>query len=65
VKRAGVERAGRINATDDAKTADFCDAVLVIAKFHGTTAAMHAAGPMIGPKTITVTLRNGLGSVER
>jgi 2-dehydropantoate 2-reductase len=39
--------------------------VLVIVKFHQTTAAMHAAAPMIGPDTMIVTLQNGLGNVEQ
>ena len=65
VTRAGVERAVRINATSDATAAPVCDAVLVMVKYHQTTAAVQAAAPMIGPNTMIVTLQNGLGNLEQ
>lgn len=65
VKRAGVERTVRINATSDAAAAGVCDAVLVMVKYHQTTAAVQGAAPMIGPDTTILTLQNGLGNVEQ
>jgi 2-dehydropantoate 2-reductase len=64
VKRAGSERAVRMNATADASRVGPCDVVLVMVKYHQTFSATRAAAPMIGPHTTIITLQNGLGNVE-
>ncbi|MFT3688713.1 ketopantoate reductase family protein [Paenirhodobacter sp.] len=55
----------RIHATTDPARIGEADAVLVFVKGGATEAAMTAARGVVGPKTLIVTMQNGIGNAER
>jgi 2-dehydropantoate 2-reductase len=64
VRRDNVETKVGICATTDAHVPGVADIVLIFVKFNHTRSAVEAVRPMIGQRTIIVTLQNGLGNVE-
>lgn len=55
----------RIHATTDPARIGTADAVLVFVKGGATEAALTSARGVIGPKTLIVTMQNGIGNAER
>jgi 2-dehydropantoate 2-reductase len=64
VQRDGQSRSVRLHATSAPAEAGPCGAVMVFVKYGQTAQAIEAAGPMIGPATLVVTLQNGIGNVD-
>ncbi len=62
---ASGERTVAVNATADAAEAGPCELAIVATKVMDIEAGVGAARPMIGPKTLVLTIQNGLGNVER
>lgn len=58
------ERVCRPRATSDSEMIGQCDLVLFMVKAYDTEAAISSASDMVGPKTIVLSLQNGLGNEE-
>jgi 2-dehydropantoate 2-reductase len=64
VTEGGKTRTLPMRATTRSEDAGICDVVIVSTKFIHTRAAMQNAAPMIGEKTLIMTIQNGIGNVE-
>jgi 2-dehydropantoate 2-reductase len=62
---ASGDRTVPVNATAEAAEAGPCELVVVATKVMDIESGVRAAGPMIGPETVILTIQNGLGNVER
>jgi len=62
--RDNVDHRVKLNATSDPMRPSVMDAVIVFCKYVHTRQAMQDARPMIGPRTVVLTLQNGLGNVD-
>jgi 2-dehydropantoate 2-reductase len=63
--KAGGTATIRVRATDNPASVGVVDIVLVFVKCYHTEAAVQNALPMIGPKTIVLSLQNGWGNGPR
>jgi 2-dehydropantoate 2-reductase len=57
----GTERSVRVHATTDCAALGPMDLVIVLVKSFDTRRAIEAAGPIVGPGTVVMSLQNGLG----
>lgn len=64
VKHESGESVVRLNATTDASQPGPGDVVMVFVKYNQTREALSAARALVGPRTVLLTLQNGLGNVE-
>ena len=64
VTKMGETQCVPMRATTRPEHVGVCDVVIVATKFHHTRAAMQNAAPMIGEKTLVMTIQNGIGNVE-
>ena len=64
VRREGAESAVRLRATTDPAAPGVADVLMVWVKYNQTREALSAARALVGPKTVVVTLQNGLGNVD-
>jgi 2-dehydropantoate 2-reductase len=62
---ASGDRTVPVHATTEAAEAGPCELVIVATKVMDIEAAVRAAAPMIGPKSLVLGIQNGLGNVER
>ena len=60
----GSARVPRVNVTDDPTTIGSADIVLFTVKLYQTDAALKLLPPLIGPKTLVLSLQNGVDAVE-
>src|SRR5881409_2537286 len=60
----GNARVPRVNVTDDPTTIGHADIVLFTVKLYQTDAALKLLPPLIGPKTLVVSLQNGVDAVD-
>jgi 2-dehydropantoate 2-reductase len=58
------ERSVALKATSDPTEPGIADVLIVFVKYNQTREALSVARPMVGPRTVLVTLQNGLGNVE-
>ena len=65
VEGASGDRTVLMNATTNARDAGECDLIIVATKASGVAAAAVAAKSIAGPKSIILTIQNGLGAAER
>ena len=65
VEGASGDRTVLMNATTNASDAGECDLIIVATKASGVAAAAVAAKSIAGPKSIILTIQNGLGAAER
>jgi 2-dehydropantoate 2-reductase len=63
--KAGQSEVVRIHATDKPSEIGAVDLVLVFVKCYHTEAAVQDAAPLIGPKTVVLSLQNGWGNGPR
>ncbi len=64
-EKDGSVREVAVRATDDPGSVGIVDMILVYVKCYHTEAAIRSAKPMIGPKTVVVSLQNGWGNADR
>lgn len=64
VKRDGAESAIPVRATTDPAEPGTADVLMLFVKYNQTREALAAARPLVGPRTVLLTLQNGLGNVE-
>jgi len=64
VLREGRESTVRLRATSDAAQPGPADVVMVFVKYGQTREALAGARPLVGQRTVLLTLQNGLGNVE-
>jgi 2-dehydropantoate 2-reductase len=64
VEGASGDRTVRVNATTNAADAGPCDLVIVATKFRDVDTAARAAQPIVGPKTVVLSIQNGLGGPD-
>lgn len=64
VKREGNESTVPLRATTDAAKPGLADVVMLFVKYKQTREALAMARPLVGPRTVLLTLQNGLGNVE-
>ncbi len=62
---ASGDRTVAVNATTEAAEAGLCELAIVATKVMDIEAGVRAARPMVGPKTLVLTIQNGLGNVDR
>lgn len=62
---AGEERRTRPRATTDPTVVGEVDVVMIWTKSQDTDAALAAAAPLVGPRTLVASFQNGLGNVEK
>lgn len=55
----------RVNITTDVNAVGVKDVVMVAVKGYHTRSAIESARPMIGEKTVVLSVQNGLGNLER
>ena len=55
----------RVKAVTRAVEADVPDVLLLATKTYATAQALHDAAPLLGARTLVVSMQNGLGNVER
>lgn len=55
----------RVKAVTRAVEADVPDVLLLTVKSYATAQALHDAAPLMGARTLVVSMQNGLGNVER
>ena len=65
VEGASGDRTVSMNATTNASDAGECELIIVATKASGVPAAAVAAKSIAGPKSIILTIQNGLGAAER
>jgi 2-dehydropantoate 2-reductase len=65
VEGASGDRTVRVNATTSASDAGVCDLVIIATKARDVEAAARAAQPIVGPKTLVLSIQNGLGGPDR
>ena len=65
VEGASGDRTVSMNATINASDAGECELIIVATKASGVPAAAVAAKSIAGPKSIILTIQNGLGAAER
>jgi 2-dehydropantoate 2-reductase len=65
VEGASGDRTVPMNATTNASDAGECELIIVATKASGVPAAAVAAKSIAGPKSIILTIQNGLGAAER
>lgn len=64
ISEGGVERRVRVRAQTDTTGLDEMDLVIVLVKSFHTREAVRAAQNVIGPRTLLMSLQNGLGNEE-
>jgi 2-dehydropantoate 2-reductase len=60
----GVERTVKVRVATDAREVGPVDLLVVLVKSRSTEEAIQGAGPLIGERTIALSLQNGLGNEE-
>ena len=65
VEGASGDRTVSMNATTNASDAGECELIIVATKASGVPAAAVAAKSIAGPKSVILTIQNGLGAAER
>lgn len=60
----GAERTVKVNVATDAREVGPVDLLVVLVKSRSTVEAIRGAGPLIGERTIALSLQNGLGNEE-
>jgi 2-dehydropantoate 2-reductase len=65
VEGASGDRTVWLNATTNAADAGPCDLVIVSTKFRDVDTAARAAQPIVGPKTVVLSIQNGLGGPDK
>lgn len=65
VTRIGGRRTVKIPVTADAASVGHCDLVLIAVKSYDTESSVRSALPLLGKKTLFLTLQNGLGNAEK
>ncbi|HSD44098.1 MAG TPA: 2-dehydropantoate 2-reductase [Burkholderiales bacterium] len=65
VEGASGDRTVRVNATTSAADAGECDLVIIATKARDVEAAARAAQAVVGPKTLVLSIQNGLGGPDR
>jgi 2-dehydropantoate 2-reductase len=64
VEGASGDRTVKVNATLTASDAGVCDLVIISTKARDVEAAAKSAKPLIGPKTLVLSIQNGLGGPD-
>ncbi len=64
VEGASGDRTVKVNATATAADAGVCDLVIIATKARDVEAAAGAAKPLLGPKTLVLSIQNGLGGPD-
>ena len=65
VEGASGDRTVRVNATTSAADAGQCDLVIIATKARDVEAAARSAQAIVGPKTLIVSIQNGLGGPDK
>jgi 2-dehydropantoate 2-reductase len=65
VEGASGDRTITLNATDDMNEPGPCDLVILATKASGVEAAARAMDPLLGERSLILTIQNGLGAAER
>ncbi len=65
VEGASGDRTVRVNATTSAADAGQCDLVIIATKARDVEAAARSAQGIVGPKTLVLSIQNGLGGPDR
>lgn len=65
VEGASGDRTVKLNATTNAPDVGPCDLVIVATKFRDVDTAARAAQPIVGPKTVVLSIQNGLGGPDK
>ncbi|HTO50214.1 MAG TPA: 2-dehydropantoate 2-reductase [Burkholderiales bacterium] len=64
VEGASGDRTVKVNATLTASDAGVCDLVIIATKARDVEAAARSAKPLLGPKTLVLSIQNGLGGPD-
>ena len=64
VEGASGDRTVKLNATLTASDAGVCDLVIIATKARDVEAAARSAKPLLGPKTLVLSIQNGLGGAD-
>src|SRR5579862_8706735 len=64
IRHRGRARTHRVVATAEPSSAGPMDLLLVLVKCYSTEAAIRAAAPMIGARTLVASLQNGWGNAD-
>jgi 2-dehydropantoate 2-reductase len=65
VEGASGDRTVHVNATTSAADAGVCDLVIIATKARDVEAAARGAQSIVGPKTLVLSIQNGLGGPDR
>jgi len=65
VEGASGDRTVRVNATTAAADAGQCDLVIIATKARDVEAAARSAQALVGPKTLVLSIQNGLGGPDK
>ena len=64
LREEGVDRVVRVKAATDPRAVGTADLVVVLVKSFHTREAVESARPIVGPRTVVMSLQNGLGHEE-